>query len=59
MALPTTAKKRETIMKLLKTGIIAIALIGTPLLISACEQKSDLEEGVEEIQDEIDDATTN
>lgn len=46
-------------MKLIKLAIVGICLASTPALITACDQNNSLEEGVEEIADEIDDATTN
>ena len=46
-------------MKILKIFIMGLFLASTPMMLSACEQQSDLEEGIEEIGDEIDDATTN
>lgn len=46
-------------MKQFKLFILALCLIGTPLMITACEQESDVEEAVEEVNDEIDDATIN
>lgn len=46
-------------MKLFKLFLVALALTSTPLLITACDQNSSLEEGAEEVSDEIDDATTN
>lgn len=45
-------------MKTLKTALFALFMLSTPFLVTACEQESSLEEGVEEVGDEIDDATT-
>lgn len=46
-------------MKILKIMMIGMFLASTPILLTACEDESALEEGVEEIGDEIDDATTD
>lgn len=46
-------------MKILKIMMIGMFLASTPTLLTACEDESALEEGVEEIGDEIDDATTD
>lgn len=46
-------------MKIIKVFLMAIFLASTPLLLTACEDESSLEEAAEEISDEIDDATTN
>lgn len=44
-------------MKALNLVLLAAFLIGTPLMITACEQQSPLEEAAEEVSDEVDDAT--
>lgn len=46
-------------MKLFKYFILGLALISAPAALVACDNDSSLEEGAEEISDEIDDATTN
>ena len=46
-------------MKAIKLFMLGLFLVGTPLFMTACEQESSLEEGIEEVGDEIDDATTN
>ena len=46
-------------MKLLKLLLLGVFLTSAPMALSACEQESELEEGVEEIGDEVDDATTD
>jgi len=43
-------------MKLLKILLLGAFFASTPLILTACEQESQLEEGVEEVGDEIDDA---
>ena len=45
-------------MKYFKFLMMGVALAGTPLMLTACEEKSALEEAAEEVEDEIDDATT-
>lgn len=45
-------------MKVFKLFLLALVLTSTPLLISACDNNSSLEEAAEEVSDEIDDATT-
>jgi hypothetical protein len=54
-----TMQKEHNKMKLIKLMLLGVFLAATPLLMMACEQESDLEEGIEEIEDEIDDATTD
>lgn len=44
-------------MKVLKYIFLGAFLMATPLALSACEQQSPIEEGLEEVGDEIDDAT--
>jgi|TARA_A100000164_G_C21385907_1_gene530832 hypothetical protein len=46
-------------MKYLKLILACLFLASTPLMLSACDKNSDLEEAAEEVSDEIDDATTN
>ena len=46
-------------MSIFKITLMAALLLSTPLLLSACEDKNALEEGAEEVSDEIDDATSN
>lgn len=46
-------------MKLFKLFLVALALTSTPMLLAACDQNTSLEEGAEEVSDEVDDATTN
>lgn len=53
-------------MKIFKLILMGVFLASTPVLVTACEQDSalenaaeDIDEGIEEVQDEIDDATTN
>lgn len=46
-------------MKILKIFMLGIFLASTPMILTACDDNSSLEEGAEEISDEIDDATTN
>lgn len=46
-------------MKVLKIILMGFFLTATPLMLTACEDESALEEGVEEVGDEIDDATTD
>jgi hypothetical protein len=43
-------------MNLLKVLFMGVFLFSTPMLLTACEDESALEEGAEEISDEIDDA---
>ena len=45
-------------MRLFKIFLMGIALASTPLVISACDENTTLEEGAEEVADEVDDATT-
>ena len=49
----------EKTMKSLKVLFIALTLATTPLIITACEQEGPVEESLEEVGDEIDDATSN
>ena len=46
-------------MKLFKIFVFGFLLAVTPLALTACEDQGPLEEAGEEIDDEIDDATTN
>jgi hypothetical protein len=55
-----TAKlKKEQKMKYLQAILMGTFLFSAPMVLVACDQDSSLEEGAEEIADEIDDATTN
>lgn len=45
-------------MKLLHLIMAGLFLFSAPLLLSACKEESPVEEAVEEVQDEVDDATT-
>lgn len=51
--------KQGAKMQYLKMLLLGLAFVSTPLVLSACEDESALEEGVEEVGDEIDDATTD
>lgn len=44
------------ILKLIMLGLFAFS---TPVILAACEQETPAEETMEEVSDEIDDATTN
>lgn len=46
-------------MNILKLAMLGLFMFSTPFVLAACEQESSFEEGVEEVEDEIDDATTN
>lgn len=46
-------------MKLSKLILLSAFALTMPLLLSACERESSVEEAIEEVSDEIDDATTN
>lgn len=46
-------------MKYLQAILMGTFLFSAPMVLVACDQDSSLEEGAEEIADEIDDATTN
>ena len=50
---------KERTMNLLKMMMFGLFMLTTPLMLSACDQNNSAEEAVEEIGDEIDDATTN
>ncbi len=45
-------------MKVFKLFLLALVLTSTPMLISACDNKSSLEKAAEEVSDAVDDATT-
>ena len=44
-------------MKFLNVLLLGTFLVSAPLMLTACEEQGPLEEGVEEIEDEIDDAS--
>lgn len=44
-------------MKFAKMAFFALFIMSAPFALIACEDESALEEGVEEVGDEIDDAT--
>ncbi|WP_293959475.1 hypothetical protein [Sneathiella sp.] len=44
-------------MKVLKMMLMGFVLVAAPLALSACEDEGPVEEAVEEVTDEIDDAT--
>tara|TARA_R100001143_G_C3237250_1_gene77448 strand:- start:128 stop:265 length:138 start_codon:yes stop_codon:yes gene_type:complete len=44
-------------MKLLKMMMMGVFLAGTPVLLTACEDETQLEESMEEAGDEIENAT--
>lgn len=44
-------------MKFLNIMLLGAFLVSAPLMLTACEEQSSLEEGVEEVGDEIDDAS--
>jgi hypothetical protein len=44
-------------MNILKLMMLGLFMVSTPLMLSACEQESQLEESVEEAGDEIEEAT--
>ncbi len=46
-------------MKSLKILLAALFLATTPFIITACEQEGPVEESMEEVGDDIDDATGN
>ena len=43
-------------MNILKLFFMGVLLFSTPLMLTACEDENAIEEGAEEISDEIDDA---
>jgi hypothetical protein len=50
-------KRRSEFMKTLKMVLAGFVIVSAPLVLTACEQESPLGEAVEEVTDEIDDAT--
>ena len=43
-------------MKLFRLFVLGMCLMSLPMVITACEQENSIEEGAEEVGDEIDDA---